>query len=106
MCISIHILKNSAVGALLDIDLETAQQCVNTNVFGTLKLTRAVAPHMAQRGKGKIVNVGSVVGYSSTPWAGMKYSSISRYNLKADVLFRYLCVIQGCCSLHVRCFTS
>lgn len=65
---------SSAVGALLDINLDTAQHCYNTNVFGTLKLIRAVAPHMAKRGKGKIVNIGSVVGYSSTPWAGMKYS--------------------------------
>lgn len=56
----------------MDIDLETAQQCVNTNVFGTLRVSRAVAIHMANRGKGKIVNIGSVVGYTSTPWAGMK----------------------------------
>lgn len=56
----------------MDIDLETAQRCVNTNVFGTLKVTRAVAKHMAKRGKGKIVNIGSVVGYTSTPWAGTK----------------------------------
>ncbi|KAG2235525.1 hypothetical protein INT48_003088 [Thamnidium elegans] len=56
----------------MDIDLETAHRCVNTNVFGTLNVTRAVAKHMAKRGKGKIVNVGSVVGYTSTPWAGMK----------------------------------
>jgi 1-acylglycerone phosphate reductase len=56
----------------MDIDLETAHQCVNTNVFGTLSVCRAVAVHMAKRGEGKIVNIGSVVGYTSTPWAGMK----------------------------------
>lgn len=59
-----------AVGALMDIDLETAHRCVNTNVFGVLAVTRAVAKHMINRNKGKIVNVGSVVGYVSTPWAG------------------------------------
>jgi NAD(P)-dependent dehydrogenase (short-subunit alcohol dehydrogenase family) len=61
----------SAVGALMDISQETFNQCINTNVYGTLAMTRAVAKHMAKRGSGKIVNVGSVVGYVSTPWAGM-----------------------------------
>lgn len=56
---------------MMDISQETFNQCINTNVYGTLSMTRAVAKHMANRGSGKIVNVGSVVGYVSTPWAGM-----------------------------------
>ncbi|KAI7891884.1 uncharacterized protein EV154DRAFT_587456 [Mucor mucedo] len=86
----IDVLINNAgapaVGALLDIDLDTAQQCYNTNVFGTLKLIRAVAPHMAKKGKGKIVNVGSVVGYSSTPWAGIYASSKAAVHSMSDTL--------------------
>ncbi|KAI9360575.1 hypothetical protein BD770DRAFT_384404 [Pilaira anomala] len=86
----IDVLINNAgapaVGALMDIDLETAQQCVNTNVFGTLKVSRAVATHMAKRGKGKIVNIGSVVGYTSTPWAGIYALSKAAVHSMSDTL--------------------
>ena len=54
----------------MDIDLEDAQRCVNTNVFGLLAVTREVCKHMIPQKSGKIVNIGSVVGYKSTPWAG------------------------------------
>ncbi|GAA5814783.1 hypothetical protein MFLAVUS_008285 [Mucor flavus] len=86
----IDILINNAglpaVGALLDIDLETAQRCVNTNVFGTLKVSRIVGLHMAKRGKGKIVNIGSVTGYASTPWAGIYALSKAAMHSMSDTL--------------------
>ncbi|GAA5794757.1 hypothetical protein HPULCUR_000103 [Helicostylum pulchrum] len=86
----IDILINNAgvpaVGALLDIDLETAQRCVNTNVFGTLKVSKIVGLHMAKRGKGKIVNIGSVMGYASTPWAGIYALSKAATHSMSDTL--------------------
>ncbi|CAO3641905.1 unnamed protein product [Mucor hiemalis] len=86
----IDILVNNAgapaVGALMDIDLETAHQCVNTNIFGTLAVSREVALHMAKRGRGKIVNIGSVVGYSSTPWAGIYALSKAAVHSMSDTL--------------------
>ncbi|CAN0871207.1 Short-chain dehydrogenase ptmH [Linum grandiflorum] len=33
-------------------------------------MVQSVVPHMASRGKGTIVNIGSVVGKVPTPWAG------------------------------------
>lgn len=56
----------------MDIDLDEARKCVETNVFGVLTMCRAVAVHMAKHGSGKIANIGSVVGYASTPWAGKR----------------------------------
>lgn len=50
--------------------MEVVEQCVNTNIYGTLAMCKAVGRHMAERKQGKIVNIGSVVGYKSTPWAG------------------------------------
>jgi short-subunit dehydrogenase len=70
----------------MDIDLHIAQQCVNTNVFGTLAVSKAVAIHMAKRGQGKIVNIGSVVGYSSTPWAGIYSLSKAAVHSMSDTL--------------------
>ncbi|KAI8647254.1 hypothetical protein BD408DRAFT_408859 [Parasitella parasitica] len=86
----IDVLINNAgapaVGALMDIDLQVAHQCVNTNVFGTLAMSKAVALHMAKRGSGKIVNVGSVVGYAATPWAGIYSLSKAALHSMSDTL--------------------
>ncbi|KAK4514701.1 WD repeat protein Lub1 [Mucor velutinosus] len=86
----IDVLVNNAgapaVGALMDIDLQVAHQCVNTNVFGTLAMSRAVAIHMAKQGSGKIVNIGSVVGYVSTPWAGIYALSKAAVHSMSDTL--------------------
>ncbi|KAI9280725.1 hypothetical protein BY458DRAFT_544605 [Sporodiniella umbellata] len=71
----IDVLVNNAgapaVGALMDIDLKTVHQCIETNIVGTLMVSRAVATHMIKKKQGKIVNIGSVTGYASTPWAGI-----------------------------------
>lgn len=70
----------------MDIDLDTAQLCVNTNIFGTLRVSRAVALLMSKQGKGKIVNIGSVVGYAGTPWAGIYALSKAAVHSMSDTL--------------------
>ncbi|KAI8080825.1 uncharacterized protein B0P05DRAFT_586692 [Gilbertella persicaria] len=86
----IDILVNNAgspaVGALLDIDMSVVEQCVNTNVYGVLAMCQAVGRHMAERGQGKIVNIGSVVGYGGTPWAGIYSMSKAAVHSMSDVL--------------------
>ncbi|KAI9258996.1 hypothetical protein BDA99DRAFT_484046 [Phascolomyces articulosus] len=86
----IDILVNNAgapgVGPLLDIDLDAARQCVEVNVFGLLAMSRAVAKHMVKRGSGKIANVGSIVGYSPTPWAGIYAMSKAAVHSLTDTL--------------------
>jgi NAD(P)-dependent dehydrogenase (short-subunit alcohol dehydrogenase family) len=53
--------------ALSDADLRAL---FDTNVFGLLAVTRAFLPRMRERGAGRVVNVGSVMGRltSSLPW--------------------------------------
>ncbi|KAI8995030.1 hypothetical protein BDB01DRAFT_775094 [Pilobolus umbonatus] len=87
---TIDILVNNAgapaVGALLDIDMEVATQCINTNLFGTLAMCKAVGPSMIKRGKGKIVNVGSIMAYAGTPWAGIYCASKAALHSMTDSL--------------------
>jgi 1-acylglycerone phosphate reductase len=64
------LLHYSAIGALLDTDMAAARHCLDVNVFGTLAVCKAVGRRMAERRSGKIVNIGSVVGFVSTPWSG------------------------------------
>ena len=44
------------------MDDEHIQRAFDTNVFGVVRTSRAVIPHMAARKSGTIVNIGSFVG--------------------------------------------
>ena len=47
----------------------------DTNVFGLLRVVRAVIPVMREQGGGVIVNVGSIAGLVSRPFAGIYAAS-------------------------------
>ncbi|MFO1532724.1 MAG: SDR family NAD(P)-dependent oxidoreductase [Thermoplasmatota archaeon] len=72
----VDILVNNAglavgVEPLPDGKLDDWEDMVNTNVMGVLYLTRAVLPHMVNRGSGHIVNLGSVAGRWTYPGGGV-----------------------------------
>lgn len=75
----IDILINNAglsqFGPLVDVPIEDVQRLIDTNVIGPLRMVQAVAPSMIRRRKGHIINIGSVVGILSTPYAGMYCAS-------------------------------
>lgn len=54
--------------------IEQAQSIFNTNFFGIIRMTRAVVPHMRQQGHGRILNIGSVLGFLPMPY-GALYSA-------------------------------
>ncbi|KAK1996037.1 short chain dehydrogenase [Colletotrichum falcatum] len=47
-------------GAVEEADAREVYDLYNTNVFGTLKVCRAAAPHLRAQGFGAVVNMGSV----------------------------------------------
>ncbi|HET9007844.1 MAG TPA: SDR family oxidoreductase, partial [Actinomycetes bacterium] len=53
--------------ALADADL---RRLFDTNVFGLLAVTRAFVPAMRERGAGRVVNVGSIMGRVAMPLLG------------------------------------
>ena len=53
--------------ALADRDL---RELFDTNVFGLLAVTRAFLPAMRERGQGRVVNVGSIMGRVPMPLLG------------------------------------
>lgn len=51
-----------------------AQAIFDTNFYGVLRMTLAVLPHMRAQGGGRILNIGSVVGFLPMPY-GALYSA-------------------------------
>jgi len=54
--------------------LDQARSIFETNFFGLVRMTRAVVPHMRTRGGGRIINIGSVLGFLPMPY-GALYSA-------------------------------
>ena len=48
-----------------------ARSIFDTNFFGMVRMTRAVVPHMRRQGCGRIINIGSVLGFLPAPYMAL-----------------------------------
>ena len=71
----IDVLVNNAgvglAGAAEESSIEQARALFETNVFGSIRMTRAVLPHMREQGSGRIINVSSVLGFLPAPFMAL-----------------------------------
>ena len=74
----IDLLVNNAgiglLGGAEESSIAQAQALFDVNVFGVLRVTNAVLPTMRRQGKGRIVNLSSVLGFIPAPYSAL-YSS-------------------------------
>ena len=67
------LINNAAYGqpgAVEDLTREVLRAQFETNLFGLLELTNQVIPLMRQQGHGRIVNIGSLLGFVALPYRG------------------------------------
>jgi NAD(P)-dependent dehydrogenase (short-subunit alcohol dehydrogenase family) len=75
----IDVLVNNAglgvAGAAEESSIDQARVLFDTNLFGSMRMTRAVLPHMREQGSGRIINVSSVLGFMPAPFMALYAAS-------------------------------
>src|SRR5437588_5141623 len=75
----IDVLVNNAgfgvAGAAEESSVEQARALFETNLFGAMRMIRAVLPHMRERGSGRIINMSSVLGLVPAPFGALYAAS-------------------------------
>jgi NAD(P)-dependent dehydrogenase (short-subunit alcohol dehydrogenase family) len=79
----VDVLVNNAAtpgglvsGPLAEADETALLEDINTKVLGYLRCAKAVAPHMRERGWGRIVNIGGLSGRRSGNISGLRNAAI------------------------------
>jgi NAD(P)-dependent dehydrogenase (short-subunit alcohol dehydrogenase family) len=75
----IDVLVNNAgigsAGAAEESSVAQAQHVFDINVFGVIRMTNAVLPHLRAQGSGRIINISSVVGFMPQPYMAVYAAS-------------------------------
>lgn len=79
------LINNAGVGiswaAAEESSIEQSKFIFDTNLFGVMRMTQAVLPHMREQGSGRIINIGSISGI--VPVAFGAIYSASKHALEA-----------------------
>lgn len=77
---------HSVRAAVEDIDEASAREMFDVNLWGLIRATKAVLPHMRERKAGRIIHVGSVVGKFTMPVNGAYSASKRAVEAIADAM--------------------
>ncbi len=64
-----------APAAAEESSIEQAKAIFDTNFLGIVRMTRAVVPHMRRQGNGRIINIGSILGFVPVPYVALYAAS-------------------------------
>ena len=75
----IDLLVNNAgvamFGGAEESSVSQSQALFDVNLFGLMRMTNAILPAMRQRGEGRIINIGSILGLVPAPYSA-HYSAV------------------------------
>ncbi|OBK99127.1 short-chain dehydrogenase/reductase [Mycobacterium sp. 1245499.0] len=91
----IDVLVNNAgmglAGASEENSIAQTQKLFDLNVFGVIRMTNAVLPHMRRQGSGRIINISSIFGLMPAPYmaaySATKYA-VEGYSESVDLEVR------------------
>jgi NAD(P)-dependent dehydrogenase (short-subunit alcohol dehydrogenase family) len=87
----IDTLVNNAgycmLGALEEVSEGQTQRVFDVNVFGALRMIRAVLPYMREQRSGRIINISSIAGKLSTPVNGTYSATKFALEALSDALY-------------------
>ncbi|WP_425831383.1 oxidoreductase [Streptomyces fractus] len=65
------LVNNAGIGSIAaaeETSVAQAQDVFETNVFGVMRMVNAALPHMRAAGRGRIINISSVLGFLPQPY--------------------------------------
>src|ERR1051325_10707728 len=86
---------SSAPAGAEESSIEQARLIFDTNFFGIVRMTRAVVPHMRHQGGGRIINIGSVLGFLPAPYMALYAATkhaVEGYSESLDHEVRTWCI--------------
>jgi len=93
------LVNNAGVGvapaAAEESSIDQARAIFETNFFGLVRMTRAVVPHMRRQGSGRIINIGSVLGFLPMPFSALYAATkhaVEGYSESLDHELRTKCI--------------
>ncbi len=76
----------SGVGAIEDVTDDEVRNQLETMVIAPMRLARLALPHMRAAGGGRIVNISSIYGLTTTPFSGWYQASKHALEAASDAL--------------------
>lgn len=83
------LINNAGVGITGPLEEIPDAEMLNnfdTNVFGPMRVVKAVLPYMREQGNGLIINVTSIAGYMGLPYRGIYSASKGALGLLTEAL--------------------
>lgn len=88
--LTLDVLVNNAgfgdLGAFATADLGKALRMVQVNVTALTELTALVLPGFVERGRGRVLNVGSIAGFQAGPFMAVYYATKAYVNSLSEAL--------------------